>query len=303
MRHLIGFIWMISACVPDLGPPQSLLDGPRMLAIRSEPAEVFPGDTVQLTLVAIDAAGALVSTDVDWALSASPKPQVENNVVSADCLSDMVIPISGTTQSQAVTVPLDACARFGPELPPALPGMPAGRPRDPDDSGGYYQPVRVTALGMQAIGLVRIRCGLAAATPEVAVQFRSNYVANRNPWATKLSIFDGDQMVSAQQLPASRSLRLRLVIPSESRESYLRFDPTSQTLVQTAETLRASWLSAAGSFTLGQTFVTDGSDPSLYAETQWTAPSQSGPAMLWTVLRDSRGGVWTQSYPVQITAP
>ena len=86
------------------------------------------------------------------------------------------------------------------------------------------------------------------------MQFRSNHVANRNPWATKLSIFDGDQMVSAQQLPASRSLRLRLVIPSESRESYLRFDPTSQTLVQTAETLRASRLSAAGELYPGSDF-------------------------------------------------
>ena len=106
------------ACVPDLGPPQSLLDGPRMLAIRSEPAEVFPGDTVQLYAGRDRRCGGTLYLPM-WIgrCVQVPSPKSKNNVVSADCLSDMVILISGTTQSQAVTVPLDACARFGPELP------------------------------------------------------------------------------------------------------------------------------------------------------------------------------------------
>lgn len=303
MKHLICFILLCAACLPDTGPPQSRVVGPRILSIRSDPAEVFPGESVELSLVAVDGSGKMQTAPVDWAFCLRPKPPVENNVVHADCLGDGVIPIAGNSQMVMATIPDDACSLFGPDLPPPLPGMPAGRPRDPDDTGGYYQPVRVTVEGMQAIGLVRIRCGLPFATPDVAAQFRTAYIPNRNPTIAALEILDGDDAISALRIPTNRTLRLRLLIPLESREIFLRFDVSRQSLVSDPEVLRVSWLSAQGELAQSQTMARDGDNRFLYAETSWTSPSSAGSALLWTVLRDSRGGVLPQSLAVEIVAP
>ena len=60
-------------------------------------------------------------------------------------------------------VPADACFLFGPEVSSA-----ELRPRDPDVTGGFYQPMRVSVAGAEttAFGLLRIRCNLGSAGAE-----------------------------------------------------------------------------------------------------------------------------------------
>ena len=48
-RLLLATLVALAACKPDLGAPASLITEPRVLAIRSEPAEVAPGKDTQLT--------------------------------------------------------------------------------------------------------------------------------------------------------------------------------------------------------------------------------------------------------------
>lgn len=295
MKHTILLLLSCCSCLPDLGPPSSLILGPRILAVRSEPAEVSPGESVQLQVFAADPQGPVAAMPVEWAFCAAPKSPVENNVVSEHCLEQDVRVLADSASLITTQIPSDACELFGPQLPPSTDGQTSLRPRDPDGTGGYYQPVRLRMLGMTAFGLVRIRCGLPLATPEVAAQFRMTYVPNRNPQLGALSFLLGDAVLLPTALPMGQTLTLKLSIPQDARESFVRFDPAAQSLRTMDEQLRVSWLSAQGSFRAASTDV---SNEQTYSE--WRTPEQPGPALLWTILRDSRGGVVTQSHAVQV---
>jgi len=250
---------------------------------------------VQLQVFAADLQGPLAAMPVEWAFCAAPKSPVDNNVVSERCLEQDVRVLTDSASLITAQLPSDACELFGPQLPPSTDGQTSLRPRDPDGTGGYYQPVRLRLLGMTAFGLVRIRCGLSTATPEVAAQFRMSYVPNRNPQLGALSFLLGDTEVSPSALPTGQTLTLKLSIPQDSRESFVWFDPSEQKLRTIDEQLRVSWLSAQGSFRAASTDVNNEQ-----THDEWRTPERPGSALLWTILRDSRGGVITQSHAVQI---
>src|SRR5579862_964559 len=135
----------------------------------------------------------------DWALCLIPKPLDENNVVAGGCLADsgdgiLALPSGATSRT---IVPLDACALFGPDPPPQMPGLPPLRPRDPDVAGGYYQPVRTRLNGLQGFGLERITCDLAQAGAALAVQFAMQYTANNNPTIATVTAAFGGQTITA----------------------------------------------------------------------------------------------------------
>lgn len=282
-------------CIPDFGDPISRLSGTRILAIRSEPAEVFPGEAVALQLVAADEHGALMDQDIEWALCTAPKPPVENRTISEACLTDGAQRIADTAQTITTLIPEDACARFGPELPPQGTGESTARPRDADATGGYYQPVRAKLGALVAVGLVRIRCGVASVTPEVSARFRREYVPNRNPFASTLSAEHHGLAIPLSALPADTQVTLKLSVPRAAKESFLLFDTKIQTLIDAEETLRVSWLSAQGDFSVAATSVADGSGQSLFR-----TPNQPGPLLVWTVLRDVRGGVSVQTHALEV---
>lgn len=295
-RLILSIAGLCLGCVPDLGVPSSLIQSPRVLAVRSEPAEATPGETVRLMLYAADPAGPVVAATVDWAWCSAPKPPVESNVISERCLSDLATPLPSHELSIITQVPSDACALFGPELPPQGPGEPALRPRDPDRTGGYYQPVRARLLGLTTIGGVRIRCGLVGAAPAIAARFRSEYVPNRNPEATVLGISVDNVVVTPGSIPARRELALHLHLLPQTVERFLLFDSVQQSLQSTPETLRVSWLSAQGQFRISTTTASDESQ----VQNHWIAPDNAGPVLLWTVLRDDRGGVSVLSHVLQV---
>lgn len=293
--RLLGGVLVLSGCVPDLGAPASRIQGPRVLALRSEPAEAAPGESVQLQLHAADPAGAVIDAEVEWAFCAAPKPPVENNPISDRCLGDAARAISGSGQSVTAPIPEDACALFGPQLPPSDGAPP--RPRDADETGGYYQPVRARLLGLTAIGLVRIRCGLASATPQAAMEYRARYVPNHNPEALELRVEAPGGPLSFDALPADRTLTLRLRLSPAAAEPFVVFSPADQVLREVREALRVSWFAAQGGFTLGAT-AADGAE----VHGEWHTPADPGPALLWAVLRDSRGGTSVLSQPAQVRA-
>jgi hypothetical protein len=295
MKHIKGLILLLALCrcVPDFGDPVSLLSGSRILAIRSEPAEVFPGEPVQLQLYAADPSGALSDQTVDWALCTASKPPVENRPISEACLDEGALPVLDTAQTVSVVIPDDACARFGPELPPS--GDAEARPRDPDVTGGYYQPVRAKLGSLWAVGLVRIRCGVAGSTPEVSAQFRREYVPNRNPFASTLWAEKDGARIPLSALPTDSAVTLKLGTVDGAQESFVRFDVQRHALTVSQEALRVSWLSAQGKFSVAATSVLDG-----VGQVEWQAPSMPGAVLLWTVLRDSRGGVSVQSYSIEV---
>lgn len=297
-RLILSCFGFLCGCIPDFDTPASLIQSPRVLAVRSEPAEVFPAESVRLVLYATDAAGPLVDTPVEWAFCAAPKPPVETSIISERCLSESeaVRPIAGHELAVVAKVPEDACTLFGPDLPPQASGEPALRPRDPDGTGGYYQPVRVRVSDQTAIGLIRIRCGLVGATPSVAAEFRRTYVANQNPEATTLTATLNESTVSLSAIPVGREVTLHLTLSERASERFVLFDPVEQKLKLAVERPAVSWLSSQGRFRLATTTAVDETE----IRTKWLAPQQSGAVRICTVLRDDRGGVTVLSHIVDV---
>jgi len=291
---------LVAGCKPDFGQPPSLVSGPRLLAFKGEPAEVRPGDTVAVTPLAVSPMGTDAQPMIDWALCLTPKPLDENNVVAGDCLADGdgVMPI-GSGPTVSAEVPLDACALFGPDPPPQPPGEPPLRPRDPDVSGGYYQPVRARDAGLTGFGLERVTCNLAQAGAQISVDFAMRYHANANPTLLPLAASIGGQPVSLGAIPINAKVDFNASWPSESAETYPVYDIVGQQLVDHRESLRVSWFATAGSFE-HDTSGRDENDAATSTDDVWTAPATPGLVHLWLVLRDSRGGVDFASYDVMV---
>ncbi len=282
-----------AGCLPEPGEPPSLILAPRVLALRSEPAEALPGQAVTLRLLRAAPVAAPPAADLEWAFCTTAKPPVDDNVISEACLGDAAqVVAAGLAAALPVlaALPADGCAQFGPELPPARVGDPPARPREPDSTGGYYQPVRARLSHQATIGLVRIQCGLAGASAELAAAYRQRYQPNRNPQLLQLELSDlADGMpLRADALPRGHVVQLRLTVTAESAEHFVVLQPETQTLVEQTESLQAAWFATAGSFALAHTAALPGQAE---LRSRWSLPDQPGPAALWVVLRDSRGGV------------
>lgn len=269
---------LLGGCLPEPGAPPSLVTGPRVLAVASEPAEAQPGDPVSLRALVVGSAAEL-----SWAFCTSPKPPTEENSVSAGCFDDGFSLISGGGAAVTAAVPADACQLFGPLPPPQRAGEPPPRPRDPDLTGGYYQPVRASGEGLLAVALLRVGCGVAGVPLDVAAQYRARYQANHNPRLQGLVVEQpGDGRALPQDaLPVGAEVHLRVSFAEGSAESYVVVDAATQSLVEQTESLSVSWFATAGAIRAGRTG----------GETDFALPAEPGPVSLWTVVRDSRGGV------------
>lgn len=290
-----------AGCGPDFGERASSIVRARILGVRATPAEVAPGQPLSLEALVAAPSGVQVGR-LDWRFCGAPKPAAENNVVGAECLDKAVAALPGTSSpdglSRATAMPLNACTLFGPDAPPPRPGEPPFRPRDPDITGGYYQPVRLTLPdGATAISLVRVRCNLVGATPELGRQYRAEYRDNQNPRLLKVEALLDGQPVAWSALPAGATLTLRAhwTGPQEARpsvEHFALFDRVQQQLVKQRESLRLSWFAAGGAFEQERTGLgLDEPEDRKESENRWTAPAEAGPVRFWFVLRDVRGGL------------
>jgi hypothetical protein len=159
----------------------------RIAAVRAEPAEAAPGEAVALSALIVGPAGEKEDAAIDWAFCNQQKPLGDLADVASACFvyqADYLVPLGQGPAAQG-KVPAQACGLFGPDVPPAKPGQPPGRPADPDPSGGYYQPVRLVVPddGGPVIGAgeARLACGLPGATSETLQAFGQRYRRNENP--------------------------------------------------------------------------------------------------------------------------
>jgi len=280
---------LLAGCRPDLGEPGSLVTEARFLALRAEPPEALPGGMVQLRALVASPTGSRAEPRPEWAFCTAPKPLDENNVVSGDCLDGAAAPLA-TEPTPTLRLPVDACQLFGPDPPPQRPGQPPLRPRDPDVTGGYYQPIRVRLDRATAIALERVTCNLAGAPAELASAFTSRYRPNQNPRLLGVEATAAGRPLGLDAVPAGAAVELEASWDAVDAESYPVFDVAAQALVDRRESLRVSWFGTAGSFAHERTGRTE-ADPESTSANTWTAPAAPGAAWLWVVLRDSRGGV------------
>lgn len=290
--------WVIPfmlGCSPQFEERSSLITTRRVLAVRAEPPESMPGQSVTYSAILAGPDPSIPAEPIDWAFCAAPKPLSENNSVAAPCLGNAVREINSQDSTVIATTPADACQLFGPDTPPGN-----FRPRDPDETGGFYQPLRVETFGRTAFVLHRVTCNLANASVDVAVAFGKEYRANNNPTISTLrATVDGNE-VDLEGLPAAHEIRFELAWEADDAEVYVYFDPATQTLVQRREVIRAFWYATSGSFYHDVT-GRDEADPAHDTSNIWTAPQNKGQVFVWVVLRDSRGGVVVVEYKVSVS--
>jgi hypothetical protein len=279
------------ACQPSLDDRISLVAEPRILAVRTDPAEAAPGQSAFFDALVVDAAGESARVPIAWGFCTDRKPLAELAPFSERCRRGEAIAPIGVGPDATATVPTDVCRRFGPEVPPSTSSE--GRPLDADETGGFYQPVRLAASlgGSDVIALDRLRvaCGASRVSAETLARFRAEYRANVNPEVVAIDVVRNSE--SRVVAPGERvTLRVRwpacTAAVCAGREPYVAVDPTTSALVSRVETMLVSWYAPTGTFDADRTDASDGD----LSENRWTAPPQEGTVPIHVVLRDDRGG-------------
>jgi hypothetical protein len=287
MTRALALLLLAAGCAPTIDARTSAVDAPVVLAVVPEPPEAAPGDEVGFTVIAAGPDGPIATAAAGWAWCTAPRPAVEPGSVSTACLGDddALAPV-GEGGAIVATLPIDACARFGPDTPPG-----GFRPRDPDPTGGYYQPIVVTVddVAGPAIGFARLGCNLDDAPFEVARAYRERYVANANPPLALWRWQDGAR-IAPTRAARGEVVALEAAWPRAAAEPYVALDLATLALVERREAMAIAWFATGGSFTADATGRAEG-DPATASGNAWTAPEVAGPIDLWAVLRDSRGGV------------
>lgn len=279
-----------ASCRPDLGERESLVTRTQILAVRGEPPEVRPGERARYSLLVATPDGPLLAPSASWALCAAPKRLTENGAASAACLDeDAVRPLADGAATIDAATPSDACALFGPEVTSA-----ELRPRDPDVTGGYYQPLRVrltSPLGVvTAFGLERIACALTNAAADVTADFGDRYTPNANPALHPVTATLDGSPVRLDAIPRGATITLRASWPEASAERYVVYDLASRSLAVRREAMRVSWSTTAGAFERDRTGRAE-DEPEVFTDNTWTAPAEARVVHVFVVLRDARGGV------------
>ncbi len=315
-----SFIGM-SGCKPNLEGRPSLIDAPRVLAIRSEAAEASPEDSVTYDVLLASPIDDQTTPHYDWALCNARKPLAESGPIAQSCLQPSSPDLTdlGTSPSVVAQIPKEVCRNFGPITPTQKTGEPAIRPEDPDTTGGYYQPVRLLTHYAQddaqyEVGVTRLSCGIAlGASQQNTVSFSKEYRPNVNPRIQSVTFVKSDGSQNDIDLaegatslfvhPGER-LQFTATWPScpqpsdtgcEGAETYLYYDPVTQSLVDRRESIRVSWYATDGNYEHDRTGRTESDADFSDTSNSWVAPGTVSNVRFWLVIRDDRRGVsWTQ---------
>ncbi len=335
----------VVGCVPTFDDNLPLIVKPTVLAVQAEPAEVAPGKDVQLSALVGTPEPNGSAPKLSWGLCVARKPLTELGPVNPVCIQppsgapEDIVDL-GSGAAVTATTSRDACRLFGPSLPEPMNGEPAGRPVDPDPTGGFYQPVSVTLLdsAVTSMGAVRIFCPPSGLDQELGVKFNAEYRNNQSPHIDGFSA----QTESGESLPIPDEPDALQVTPQQvlhleaswqscprtpvcgdgvcgasedksncaddcttpkgctGAEDYAWFNAESRAIETRHESIRVSWFSTAGRF---EDAVT-GRDEDEFAETTtgdiWTAPEALGTVRVWAVIRDARGGQSFRSFVVSV---
>jgi hypothetical protein len=332
-----GAVLLVMACKPNLDMAVSVIDGPRVIGVRADPAEGEPRAGVVYSVLYVDPTGDVPSAAVRWDFCTAPKPLAELGPVNAECqqagAASWFTPIAIGEQVMA-TLPKDGCQNFGPDVVQSGSG-PTPRPVDPDVTGGYYQPIRVSPPdGSITISETRLSCGVNGAGT-LSAEFQNRYHLNTNPAVDSLSVVGDDggagaALVTADKgtnpVKAGTSLDLRVawagcpltdacgdgvcgpdetqqtcgadcnhIVGCTGAERYVVFDVQSQALEDQREAISLAWYATGGSFDNDNTGRAD-TDFATTSDNVWHAPSSTGTVHLWAVLTDNRGGTGWAEY-------
>lgn len=262
----------VVACAPVFPEDSQVVEGPRILAMRSIPAEARPREPVTWEALVVGPDGA-ITTPPQWAWCSLPRRVEEPTAVSAACgAGEGLVP----TAPEAI-VPAEACSRFGPTPLPPEEDEPERRPADPDASGGYHQPIRALVTSdpdAVAFGRVRVRCDLAGATRRIFDAFEARYTTNAHPVLTAM-----------RAVPSDGAFEVEVEVDPTSAEAYVIYRPETSELVDAIERLDVTWYATGGTLDTARTAVEDGT-----SRVRWIPDEAADAVRIWAILRDDRGG-------------
>jgi hypothetical protein len=235
----------VGACRPELEGRPSLVQGERILAVRSVPADAKPQAALKYDSLFVGPEGVLDGESLDWALCRKRKALTETGAIASECLARQapVLEPLGVGGGVTGSVLKEGCELFGPTPPTPKAGEPSARPVDPDTTGGYYQAVRVLSGSGPAdysLGVTRLACGLGGATQEQAAEFTRRYRSNENPMLSELV--------------------LRRADGSEEVLSTAETDGTVSVTRAEQVSLRAAWADCSGPVVCGDGVCGEGED-------------------------------------------
>jgi hypothetical protein len=272
-------------CAPSFAEGDTVTEV-RVLAVRSEPAEVAPGAEAQLSALVVTP-GDGTGVTLDWSLCLAPRSGAQPNP-SPDACSDPAVDPALLAQVAAGQGPGDSYSLAVPalaDLDPATVSL-------PDASGGVYLTVRLVAhhaSDPDLVALYRLRLQLGQDSLNTNPSFDGVPLLDGKPWA------EGDIRMAE---PGAK-LDLEAHWTDGSVEDYTFTLPDQPTQSGT-ETLSFAWFNDGGEI-----------DPTHTGgagkfQTDWTLPADAMPGTtlnLWVVLRDNRGGSTWLSRQVQVASP
>jgi hypothetical protein len=78
---------LFAGCMPKMGDPASLIASERIIAVRTNPAESGPSDTVTYASLVASPSGTVDAQSLSWSLCKLRKSVAENTPVSQACLT------------------------------------------------------------------------------------------------------------------------------------------------------------------------------------------------------------------------
>lgn len=299
MRRLAVLVALgLGACTPRFEDAPWRVEQTRVLGIAAEPAEARPGEVVQLSALVASPDGTVTAAP-SWSVCTRPRTAAERTAVTQRCLEGDALEPAGASWS----VLSDACARFGPNVPPTEDDGVPQRPSDPDASGGYFVPMRAEVADASSFGALRIRCDLPGVTRAIFEAYEDRYALNRNPEIESIVLRDpdarplGDAPVA---VAAGAWVDLQVVAGQTAAEAYVRYDAGGGVLVDEREWLRFEFFVTGGELERGQVIVSPGDDPGEPVVVSWLAPAEEGVVSGWVVVTDARGGASWRAFAVQV---
>jgi hypothetical protein len=337
---IAGVVAVAAACKPNLNDTTSIVTTTTVLAVQSNPAEAPPMTSVNYLALVAGPDGDVHSAPVQWSYCSERNPLSNLGPVAVQCVEpgNSALQSIGSGLTASAPIPTLACTNFGPNPPAAMGNQPAGRPVDPDTTGGYYQPVSVFLPGASGTQILlyemRLSCGFAGANEDSQAQLQARYHLNENPavagltangsalavdgsgktntiasgqtiafevsWPTcPLSDVCGDGICGADESLKSCPADCTKPHGCAGAERYVNFDLESQGVVDARESMQVSWYATGGSFDNDSTGRVTG-DTAVTSDNNWQAPSQAGTVHLWVVLNDARGGIGWAGYTLSV---
>ncbi len=273
--NLLGSIWQFGCDSPF--PPATLVDRPRLLAVRAVPPDATLSDTVRLEALVAFPEEKVPKFDITWAVcffefdnaaGDIPCPGPDSYELGANQLH-VELPLTEWVQwLKDKGIDIDSLLKQ-PEID-KLPWILIG--------------FKLEAEGVSLRSVKRIKLRLNDESPP----------ANRNPIISGITINEKSPTEPIHTIRTNQTHNIHPIYAEDSRELYQPEDLEEPR----QEDHLFSWFSTCGSFSDRRTIVDVDKEGNLLQNNRWKLELEpsSGNCTLWLVLRDGRYGVDWKTY-------